>query len=186
MIVPDGVLFGSSTAHKALRRMLVEDQKLDAHRQAALRRVPALCRRLDRDPAVHQDELRRHRPRLVLRRARPTASRSTTSARRCCRPRSKLGPTPAELRVALADDEHAKNNLPDIAGALAGARRQPSASARAPRRASACRRPRSRRQDYDLSLNRYKEVVHDERRAPATEGDHRGAEGAGAGDCGRD
>lgn len=30
VIVPDGVLFGSSTAHKALRRMLVEDQKLDA------------------------------------------------------------------------------------------------------------------------------------------------------------
>lgn len=30
VIVPDGVLFGSSTAHKALRRMLVEDHKLDA------------------------------------------------------------------------------------------------------------------------------------------------------------
>ncbi|CCH89532.1 N-6 DNA methylase [Modestobacter italicus] len=30
VIVPDGVLFGSSTAHKALRRALVEDQKLDA------------------------------------------------------------------------------------------------------------------------------------------------------------
>lgn len=29
VIVPDGVLFGSSTAHKDLRRMLVEDQKLD-------------------------------------------------------------------------------------------------------------------------------------------------------------
>lgn len=29
VIVPDGVLFGSSTAHKALRRILVEDQKLD-------------------------------------------------------------------------------------------------------------------------------------------------------------
>ena len=29
MIVPDGVLFGSSKAHKDLRRMLVEDQKLD-------------------------------------------------------------------------------------------------------------------------------------------------------------
>jgi type I restriction enzyme M protein len=29
VIVPDGVLFGSSTAHKALRKMLVEDQKLD-------------------------------------------------------------------------------------------------------------------------------------------------------------
>jgi type I restriction enzyme M protein len=30
VIVPDGVLFGSSSAHKTLRRMLVEDQKLDA------------------------------------------------------------------------------------------------------------------------------------------------------------
>ena len=29
VIVPDGVLFGSSNAHKALRRMLVEDHKLD-------------------------------------------------------------------------------------------------------------------------------------------------------------
>ncbi len=30
VIVPDGVLFGSSTAHKTLRKTLVEDQKLDA------------------------------------------------------------------------------------------------------------------------------------------------------------
>jgi type I restriction enzyme M protein len=30
VIVPDGVLFGSSKAHQALRRMLVEAQKLDA------------------------------------------------------------------------------------------------------------------------------------------------------------
>lgn len=30
MIVPDGVLFSSSNAHKDLRRILVEDQKLDA------------------------------------------------------------------------------------------------------------------------------------------------------------
>jgi type I restriction enzyme M protein len=30
VIVPDGVLFGSSKAHKALRQILVEDQKLDA------------------------------------------------------------------------------------------------------------------------------------------------------------
>jgi type I restriction enzyme M protein len=29
VIVPDGVMFGSSTAHKALRKMLVEDHKLD-------------------------------------------------------------------------------------------------------------------------------------------------------------
>ncbi len=30
VVVPDGVLFGSSTAHKSLRKALVEDQKLDA------------------------------------------------------------------------------------------------------------------------------------------------------------
>jgi type I restriction enzyme M protein len=30
VIVPDGVLFGSSKAHKALRKILVQDQKLDA------------------------------------------------------------------------------------------------------------------------------------------------------------
>ncbi len=29
VIVPDGVLFGSSNAHKALRKALVEEQKLD-------------------------------------------------------------------------------------------------------------------------------------------------------------
>ncbi len=29
MIVPDGVLFGSSKAHKDLRRILVEEQQLD-------------------------------------------------------------------------------------------------------------------------------------------------------------
>ena len=30
IIVPDGVLFGSSKAHKSLRKMIVEDQRLDA------------------------------------------------------------------------------------------------------------------------------------------------------------
>ncbi len=30
VVVPEGVLFGSSTAHKKIRRILVEDQKLDA------------------------------------------------------------------------------------------------------------------------------------------------------------
>lgn len=30
MIVPDGVLFKSSKANKEIRRMLVEEQKLDA------------------------------------------------------------------------------------------------------------------------------------------------------------
>ena len=94
VIVPDGVLFGSSKAHKAMRRMLVEDQKLDAIVKLPVRRVPALRRRLHRDPAVHQDQLRRHRSRLVLRLPGGRLSRSTTSATPLL-PKEKLGPRAA-------------------------------------------------------------------------------------------
>ncbi len=115
MIVPDGVLFGSSKAHKELRRLLVEEQKLDD------KRTPLL-------------------------------------------PEDKLGPDP---RAALSDDEHAKNNLPDVIARWAqrdGAERERARTARSfcvPKAGIAA-------QGYDLSLNRYKEVVHEaiEHRAP--------------------
>ena len=68
VIVPDGVLFGSSKAHKELRRMLVEDQKLDARDFPAERRVPSLRGCLHGDSDVHEDELGRHGLRVVLRR----------------------------------------------------------------------------------------------------------------------
>ena len=44
VIVPDGVLFGSSTAHKMMRKMLVEQQKLDAIVKLPVGRVQAVCR----------------------------------------------------------------------------------------------------------------------------------------------
>jgi type I restriction enzyme M protein len=69
VIVPDGVLFGSSNAHKALREMLVEKQA-GCGDLAAFGSIQALCGRLHGHPALHQDELRRHGPCLVLRRAR--------------------------------------------------------------------------------------------------------------------
>ena len=47
VIVPDGVLFGSSKAHQELRRMLVEDHKLDAAVKTAIGGSPALCGRVD-------------------------------------------------------------------------------------------------------------------------------------------
>ena len=69
VIVPDGVLFGSSKAHKTIRKLLVEDQKLDA--------VISMPSGVFKPYAgvstaifVHQDQLRRHRQRLVLRHAR--------------------------------------------------------------------------------------------------------------------
>ena len=67
VIVPDGVLFGSSKAHRTLRTILVEEQKLDAIVSHALWRLQTLRRGFHRHPAVHQDQLRRHRPRVVLR-----------------------------------------------------------------------------------------------------------------------
>ena len=83
VIVPDGVLFGSTKAHKELRRILVEDQKLDGVVSLPSRRVQALRRGLHRDRADHQDQLRRHRPRLVL---RPRGRR--------LQPRRQAHPTP--------------------------------------------------------------------------------------------
>ena len=67
VIVPDGVLFGSSKAHRTLRTILVEEQKLDAIVSMPSGVFQTLRRGLHRHPAVHQDQLRRHRPRLVLR-----------------------------------------------------------------------------------------------------------------------
>ena len=84
VIVPDGVLFGSSKAHKELRRMLVEDQKLDAVVSLPggvfkpYAGVSTAILLFTKTNSGGTDS------RLVLRRARPTAGASTTSARRCC------------------------------------------------------------------------------------------------------
>ena len=72
-------------------------------------------------------------------------------------PEGKLGPVP---QSALGANEHAKNNLPDVLARWAG------------RNGAECKRPRTAQsfcvpkadiaaQGYDLSLNRYKEVLHE-------------------------
>ena len=76
----------------------------------------------------------------------------------------KLGAMP---RAALTADEHAKNNLPDI---LARWQERESTERKRPRTAQSFCVPKADlvAQGYDLSLNRYKEVVHEEaaHRAP--------------------
>jgi len=72
-------------------------------------------------------------------------------------PEEKLGPTPA---VELTDDDYEKNNLPDIlarweARDVERERSRTEQSFFVPKDDIAA-------QGYDLSLNRYKEVVHDE------------------------
>src|SRR5262249_40529888 len=72
-------------------------------------------------------------------------------------PDDKLGPTP---RMPLAGDEHSKNNLP---GVLARWVQRAGAELERPRTAQSFCVPKADivAQGYDLSLNRYKEVVHE-------------------------
>jgi type I restriction enzyme M protein len=64
-------------------------------------------------------------------------------------------------KVELAKDEHNKNNLPDV---LARWQKRDSAERKRPRTAQSFCVPKAdiAAQGYDLSLNRYKEVVHEE------------------------
>ena len=64
-------------------------------------------------------------------------------------------------KVALTADEHAKNNLPDILTRWA---QRDNAERKTARTAQSFCVPKAdiAAQGYDLSLNRYKEVVHEE------------------------
>ena len=139
VIVPDGVLFGSSKAHKELRRILVEDQKLDA--------VVSLPGGVFKPYAGVSTAI------LLFTKTNSGGTDfvwfydvdadgwSLDDKRTPLLPEDKLGPAP---RTPLAGDEHAKNHLPD-ARARWAQRAGTSATARAPRRASACPRPTSSR-----------------------------------------
>jgi type I restriction enzyme M protein len=76
----------------------------------------------------------------------------------------KLGPVPA---AALTAEEHAKNNLPDVAARWA---KRDGTERKRPRTAQSFSVPKAdiAAQGYDLSLNRYKEIVHEavEHRSP--------------------
>src|SRR5256886_9343435 len=109
VIVPDGVLFGSSNAHKTLRRILVEDQKLDA--------VVSLPGGVFKPYAGVSTAI------LLFTKTNSGGTdyvwfydvdadgMSLDDKRSELLPPEKLGPVP---KIALTADEHAKNNLPDI------------------------------------------------------------------------
>jgi type I restriction enzyme M protein len=156
VIVPDGVLFGSSNAHKAIRRMLVEDQKLDA--------VISLPSGVFKPYAGVSTAI------LLFTKTNSGGTdrvwfydveadgRSLDDRRDLLLPFEKFGSVP---QVALSAEEHAKNNLPDI---LNRWKQRGSAERTRPRTAQSFCVPQADivAQNYDLSLNRYKEVVHAE------------------------
>src|SRR6185312_1519854 len=109
VIVPDGVLFGSSKAHKELRRVLVEDQKLDAvvslpsgvFRPYAGVSTAILCFTKTNSGGTER----------VWFYDMEADGWSLDDKRQELLPFEKLGPVPDE---PLAADEHPKNNLPDV------------------------------------------------------------------------
>jgi len=162
VIVPDGVLFGSSNAHKELRRILVEDQKLDA--------VISLPSGVFRPYAGVSTAI------LMFTKTNSGGTDfvwfydvdadglSLDDKRTALLSDEKLGPIPT---CALTPDEHAKNNLPDV---LARWGQRGTAERERHRTAQSFCVPKVdiAAAGYDLSLNRYKEVVHEEvqHRAP--------------------
>jgi len=165
VIVPDGVLFGSSKAHKELRRMLVEEQKLDA--------VVKLPGGVFRPYAGVSTAI------LLFTKTNSGGTDqvwfydvqadgwSLDDKRTPLLPEDKLGPTPA---APLTEEEHGKNNLPDVLARWRSL--SPSPLAGEGRGEGEMNRPRTAQsfcvpkadiaaEGYDLSLNRYKEVVHE-------------------------
>src|SRR5437868_1870509 len=156
VIVPDGVLFGSSNAHKTLRKMLVENQKLDA--------VISLPGGVFKPYAGVQTAI------LVFTKTNSGGTDhvwfydvdadgwSLDDKRTELLPPEKLGPVPRESLTAA---EHAKNNLPDVH--VRWDERNKS-ERKNPRAAQSFCVPKAdiAAQAYDLSLNRYKAMVHDD------------------------
>jgi type I restriction enzyme M protein len=163
VIVPDGVLFGSSKAHKELRRKLVEEQKLDA--------VVKLPSGVFKPYAGVSTAI------LVFTKTNSSGTDcvwfydveadgwSLDDKRTPLLPEEKLGPTLVRHsrkggNPSLTSEEHAKNNLPDV---LARWSDRDGAERERPRTAQSFCVPKAdiAAQGYDLSLSRYKELVHE-------------------------
>lgn len=162
VIVPDGVLFGSSKAHKELRRLLVEEQKLDA--------IISLPAGVFRPYAGVSTAI------LVFTKTNSGGTDfvwyydvhadgwSLDDKRIALLPVEKLGPIPSNV---LTPEEHLKNNLPDV---IAHWKERNGTERQRPRTSQSFCVPKAdiAAQGYDLSINRYKEVVYEEvqHRAP--------------------
>ena len=155
VIVPDGVLFGSTKAHRELRRILVEDQKLDGivslpsgvfKPYAGVSTAILLFTKTNSGGTDH-----------VWFYDLEADGYSLDDKRTPLLDGDKLG----VAAKPLGDEEHAKNNLPDAFDrwqARGGAeleRGRMEQSFCVPKADIAAN-------EYDLSINRYKEIVYDE------------------------
>jgi type I restriction enzyme M protein len=156
VIVPDGVLFGSSKAHKELRRILVEDQKLDAivklpsgvfKPYAGVSTAIVFFTKTESGGTDH-----------VWFYDVAADGWSLDDKRTALLDESKLGSRASE---PLTPEEHEKNSLPEVLARWP--ERDRAERERARTEQSFCV-PKADivAEDYDLSINRYKELVHEE------------------------
>jgi len=155
VIVPDGVLFGSSKAHKELRRMIVEDQKLDAvislpsgafKPYAGVSTAILIFTKTNSGGTDH-----------VWFYDMQADGWSLDDKRQPLLPEEKLGVSPAPT---FTEVDHAKNNLPDVLARWQ--QRDATERGRSRTEQSFCvPKVDIAAQGYDLSINRYKEVVHE-------------------------
>jgi type I restriction enzyme M protein len=155
VVVPDGVLFGNSKAHKEIRRMLVEEQKLEGvislpsgvfQPYAGVSTAILLFTKTNSggtDSVWFYDML--------------ADGWSLDARRQPLLGEEMLGVRPVKN---LSTEEHEKNNLPDI---LARWQQRDGTERNNPKTAQSFTVEKADliANDYDLSLNRYKEVVHE-------------------------
>ncbi len=157
VIVPDGVLFGSSKAHQELRKLLVEKHKLEGvlklpsgvfRPYAGVSTAILLFTKTGVGGTDH-----------VWFYDMQADGYSLDDKRNALLPDEKLGVIPPS---ALSGDEQAKNNLPDV---LARWAQREDSEQKNPRTAQSFCVPKDEiaaTGTYDLSLNRYKVVEHEE------------------------
>jgi len=162
VIVPDGVLFGSTKAHKELRRILVEEQKLDGivslpsgvfKPYAGVSTAILLFTKTNSGGTEH-----------VWFYDLQADGFSLDDKRTELLDEAKLGPT-----ADLADDEHEANNLPDALTRWKTLRGKPAVEQKRARTDQSFCVPKDEiaDNDYDLSINRYKEIVYEQIDYPA-------------------
>ena len=161
VIVPDGVLFGTSPAHKEVRRILVEDQKLEAVVKLPhgsfkpYTGVSASILFFTKTDIGRTDEVWFYEV---------TADGWSLDDKRVpLLSDEKLGPAPRNI---LDENDKTKNNLPD---ALARwKRRNGSERKRKRTEKSFCvAKADITAQDYDLTVNRYRQIGEAEKSAQA-------------------
>ena len=171
VIVPEGVLFGATKAHVAVRKELIENQKLDA-----VIKLPSgvfkpysgvstaiLCfTRTDSQATDHVwfYEMRADGYSLDDKRT-PLLDAHLLGPTPTVRPQEAGNPSDRPDAATLTEEQHGKNNLPDVIARFSN--RTSSEKDRARTEQSFCV-PVQEIVDngYDLSMNRYKEIVFED------------------------